>query len=436
MSDADGHHWFIDAWAVLDGYAFASFRRPDSLDTDVTLFVAPPYFEPEAVASLATALGATRGHFQEGFRGTDGGEVAFGTLGEVIEAIRRGYRAGGLDIDGTALPGVRTPPIEPDGGGAAIQPAELVTPEMRDLWPSVHAVLLDDSTSPARDKQLESLLARLVETSLPKLVPKFIGYAAVTQLAILAEPGPERSERARDACAWIDKVRGLGVHVNIDTDNSSVTVSLMGAPDGFVWTAPWLDKLPHELRVFLHPIMYRTSGALVSDFRVPFTVPIAPAFQAGTGKIRYPPIPTLGHLMAAASADRQYVRALDAMHQIVPLLMLGLVQLPAQALPYPGLPRLPGTAESREMCGRAAAWLVRALPSGILRNHPTESAIHGLVSDLLTRSNGEDEGTPAPLSPHPGPAPRSPGRRVRLPGAVVPPMILELRPSAQQTLLD
>jgi hypothetical protein len=112
-------------------------------------------------------------------------------------------------------------------------------------------------------------------------------------------------------------------------------------------------------------------------------------------------------LMAAAAADRLYVQALDAMHQLVPLLVLALVQLPPAALPYPGLPRLPETAERREICEQAAAWLVRVLPSGILHDHPAEYAIHQLVLSLLTRSNDDDEGTPAPLST-PQPAPEGP----------------------------
>ncbi|MBP8116445.1 MAG: hypothetical protein KAY09_01820 [Nitrospira sp.] len=413
-------YWFIDAWAVLDGYAFASFRRPDSLDADVALFVAPPYFEPEPVASLATALGATRGHFQEGFR-TETGEVAFGTLEEVIETIRRAYRAGGLDIDGTPLQAVRPPPIEPPSSSAALKPADLVTPEMRNAWWSLHETLLDTSTGPAREKEIQSLLSHLLQASLPTLVPKFIGYATLTLLSMMIEAGPERSTRVREACAWIDRARGLGVRVDVDTEHDRVVVFLMGTSDGFEWAAPWLRQLPQELHSYLHPIAYRTSGALVSDFQIPFTVPIVPAFQARGVKIDYPEVPTLGHLMAVATADRLYMLTLDAMHQLVPLLVLGLIQLPPAALPYPGLPLLPETAESRETCDRAAAWLARALPSGILRDHTAEDAIHQLVIRLLTRSNDDDEGTPAQRSsPHIGP--QGPGAvsdskvRVRLMG--------------------
>ena len=46
-------NWFIDAWSVMDGYAFASRRTSDSLQADAVFFVGPPYFEPEPVASLA-----------------------------------------------------------------------------------------------------------------------------------------------------------------------------------------------------------------------------------------------------------------------------------------------------------------------------------------------------------------------------------------------
>ena len=111
MND-DNRNWYIDAWAVLDGYAFASLRSPDSIEASVTFFVAPPYFEPEPVASLATALAATRGHFQEGFRhGED--EVLFDSLEQVIETVRRAYRAGGLDLNRHAAHTV-PPPLKPD----------------------------------------------------------------------------------------------------------------------------------------------------------------------------------------------------------------------------------------------------------------------------------------------------------------------------------
>jgi len=405
MSDIDELHWFIDAWAVLDGYAFASFRRANSLGADVVLFVAPPYFEPEPVASLATALGATHGHFQEGFRDEAGIEIAFETLEQVIETIRRAYRAGGLDIDGgSPLQAVRVPPVEPPGSGAAVHPAELVTPEMHEVWSSLRAILLGTSTGTTREQEIEPLLVTLLQASLPKLVPKFVGYATLILLSTILESGPERSARVREACAWIYRARSLGVHVDVRTQDERIVVSAIGATSEFEWVVPWLRQLPNRLSSHLHPIAYSTSGALIDDFQIPFTVPIVPAFQAPS----YPQIPTLGHLMAAATADHLYMRALYAMHQFAPLLVLGLVQLAPVVLPYPSLPLVPETAESREVCKRVAAWLVRALPSGVLYNHPAEDAIHKLVLSLLTRSNDDGEGSPMQFKP-PKPAPLSPG---------------------------
>src|SRR5215213_7974685 len=111
MSDP---RWYIDAWSVVDGYAFASLRREASLDAEVTFFVAPPYFEPEPVATLATALAATRGDFQEGFWSGEG-EIPFETQEQLIEAVRRAYRVGGIDIEGTPVP-LAPPPFETPGG--------------------------------------------------------------------------------------------------------------------------------------------------------------------------------------------------------------------------------------------------------------------------------------------------------------------------------
>jgi hypothetical protein len=124
-------------------------------------------------------------------------------------------------------------------------------------------------------------------------------------------------------------------------------------------------------------------------------VPIAAVFQAGRG--RYPTIPTLGHLMAAATADRRYVYALESVHEIVPLLVLALVQVSPAASPHPVFPPRRGTPEGHDVCERAASWLARALPSGMLDRHDAEQALHDLTVSLLGWGDEDDgdEGTPA-----------------------------------------
>ena len=382
MKTGDRQQWFIDAWAVLDGYAFASLRAPDSIDAEVTLFVSPPYFEPEPVASLATALAATRGHFQDRFLDEDGREIAFPTLAQLIETIRRAYRAGGLDLDGgAALPGVPTP-REPGRAAGAAHPADLVDPEMEAVWSKLQPVLLDDSLSREREEYLRRLLARLLECAMPALVPKFIGNAAVHMLARLSGAAGSRRELAREAMAWIAKARSIGVDVFVQREEEAILVSvvLTGSPSGFAWPVD-LDDVPDSVLHSMDPSGSFLRDASGSEVYLPFTVPIDAVFQDAQ---RYPGIPTLGHLLAAATADRRYVKAIESAHEIVPLLVLALTQLPFDGQAYAAFPLLKGTPECRETCARAARWLAAALPSGMLEGHPAEEAVHALVVRLLT----------------------------------------------------
>jgi len=405
LTDTTKNLWFIDAWAVLDGYAFASRRPPKSIDAEVIFFVAPPYFEPEPVASLATALAATRGHFQEGFRDAEGAEIGFATLDQVIEAIRRGYRAGGLDLGGGGL-AVPSPaePLEPAGGAGFIHPSELVDNEMRKTWTELRSELTSTATGVEHENRLQQWLVPLLERAMLQLVPKFVGYAAVGMLVRLARTTHGRSAATREVCAWIDKARALGVDVWVSLQNPpSVSASVVGAATGFGWPTPQLAALPGEVLQFLGSPLHQSDNAQVSDVDLLFNVPIADVFQAGSAASRYPMVPTLGHLMAAATADRRYVHTVESAHQIVPLLVLALLQVPDAALPHPAFPPRSGTSEGHDLASRAASWLARALPSASLHGHPAEEALHALTFHLLRGDHDDegDDGTPArPIAPN------------------------------------
>jgi hypothetical protein len=111
--------WFIDAWAVRDGAAFASNREPDSIEATNTVFLSVPALEPIPVGRITTALSATRYCFQEGFRDENGREIGFDNLAQVRELVRRAYLASGLGPGGTAAPAVALPAPEPGGTGGA-----------------------------------------------------------------------------------------------------------------------------------------------------------------------------------------------------------------------------------------------------------------------------------------------------------------------------
>jgi hypothetical protein len=122
--------WCVDAWAVRDGAAFASRREAEAREAENTVFIAVPDLEPVPVGRRSTALSATRRNFQTGLRNLDGTEIAFESLEQIAELVRRGFLAAGLGPGGSAVPtpGGRPPPEgdgekretpdRPQGGGA------------------------------------------------------------------------------------------------------------------------------------------------------------------------------------------------------------------------------------------------------------------------------------------------------------------------------
>jgi len=107
--------WHVEAWAVRDGMAFASFRPTNDIRrTERTVFIGVPGLEAVPLGRVSPALWATRVNFQDGFHNEDGDEIGFASLAEVKELVRRGYLAGGI---GPGPGGGEGPPPEkpPDG---------------------------------------------------------------------------------------------------------------------------------------------------------------------------------------------------------------------------------------------------------------------------------------------------------------------------------
>lgn len=129
----DPNPWYIDAFDPIAGFCFASNRSADlNGDPDLDLpglYLAPPLFQPEAVASRGIAFAAARGSFQLGLF-LDEAEVAFQTLDSLIEFVRRCYLSGGR-TDGS---GGRDPwpvPRRPD-----VDMGERRFPDFRDFGES------------------------------------------------------------------------------------------------------------------------------------------------------------------------------------------------------------------------------------------------------------------------------------------------------------
>jgi hypothetical protein len=118
-------HWYIDALDTRAGMGLATYRDAD-LNTDSVdlgrpaVFIGPPFFKGESVASRAIGFAATRGSFQLGLF-LNNGEVAFPTLQGVCEFLRRVYvSSGGGDTDSGIGPAPLVP--NPESGGGEFPP--------------------------------------------------------------------------------------------------------------------------------------------------------------------------------------------------------------------------------------------------------------------------------------------------------------------------
>ncbi len=104
--------WFVDSIDRRAGIAFA-VETPSDLysetDERAICFIAPPDFEPQPIASRALALGASKQGAEPGVL-VDGVNVAFGSLSDIVEFVRRGYGASGGGDGG----GDDGPPPTPD----------------------------------------------------------------------------------------------------------------------------------------------------------------------------------------------------------------------------------------------------------------------------------------------------------------------------------
>lgn len=131
--------WHIDALDALGGLGYAAFRRSDlagdeDLQVDVpSVFVAPPDFEPIQLSNRGPGLAASRQSFQIGLF-VNKLEVAFPTLPDLTEFVRRCYlRGGGGD---TPADDGGVPPLPADGG-PPIGPIEWVYPGEIPSMPSI-----------------------------------------------------------------------------------------------------------------------------------------------------------------------------------------------------------------------------------------------------------------------------------------------------------
>lgn len=120
--------WFIDAMDARGGLAMATQRPSEHgldalVDTGASVFISPPAFVPEYIASRSIGFALTRSRGQAGLF-SRGREVPFDSLAAVTEFVRRSYLRG-AGGDGTGENGGSAPPPSPDGGEPSEPPEGL-----------------------------------------------------------------------------------------------------------------------------------------------------------------------------------------------------------------------------------------------------------------------------------------------------------------------
>lgn len=135
--------WYVDAIDPIGGLCFASRRIADlEQDADLDLvgvYISPPQFQPEQVASRAISFSAARGGFQLGLF-LDAAEVGFPSLPSLVEFVRRCYISGGR-TDGAGGRGPLPVPPRPGGGKGGFEPLDLFEREGAGAFADVMKVL-------------------------------------------------------------------------------------------------------------------------------------------------------------------------------------------------------------------------------------------------------------------------------------------------------
>jgi len=218
--------WYIDALDPRAGMGLATYREPD-LNTDTVdlgrpaVFIGPPFFQAESVASRAIGFAATRGSFQLGlFSGDDenNGEIAFSSLQGVCEFIRRVYvSSGGGDTDSGISPAPVLPnpetgggelPPPPEGGGSVTRRMLVFTSQMsEDIADISQSSLLSSKPtqlSRREGKYKESLLATLGSLT---DVDTLLAYGCAVLLEELIQRIPSSTG---DRGTWMKSMMNLG----------------------------------------------------------------------------------------------------------------------------------------------------------------------------------------------------------------------------------
>jgi hypothetical protein len=210
--------WHIDAWDSRAGRAFLCRRPPgglDDLDLDqATIFVCPPFFQPEPLASRAPGFSASRGSFQAGLF-VDGAEVGFATLEDAIAFVRRGYNSHGSEPHPGAPAMRREGPLSGGGSDLAFELPELPTSSaFARIDEGIAAQIADfiaASAQAQRGKPAKVVKWELLKPALSEDIEKPLILAGLSLMTEMLRRFPEGGPAP--AISWATKAHELGMQL-------------------------------------------------------------------------------------------------------------------------------------------------------------------------------------------------------------------------------
>lgn len=347
--------WFIQSWAAFDGYAFASHSnyhfaadgdaaadRRTYLDPDRVVFLGPPHFTPVPVR-YATALAASRGPFQDGFADSNGVEVAFETIDQVIELVRRAYVAGGANLQ---------PPPGGDQLSEETEPPE-PTPEQTVAEARAWNGWLARAAAIRTRRDRQDWLGNFHLMSSAPLIGS-LGAFCRNSLTALAGRLPFQRDAATPA--EMDLV---------------VWWSLVTEMLGFVRGTPhWMPPWPYYGYPMPAAFGADLEASVLSGLlhRIPCPDPGPHGFAS------------LGQHLCAATSDKQYLASLSSLELALPMLTAAFAIAAARSwaarLPSPG-------SDGSVVRARGLYWLANQFPDGTLDAIPAAGAA---ITTVLARS--------------------------------------------------
>jgi hypothetical protein len=330
--------WYMESWSVTDGLAFASERTEDGTVVNV-VFLAPPYWSPVAVANVSTAWAAHRASFQRGFFDAEGeNEIAFASLAEIREALRRAYLASGYGTfpSGEGGEGGEIAPLPGGDGGEG-------GGRFNEIAERLSSVVDADSRQALADSLQTFYRREAASSEMPASLARYVS-SQTQQAARLAEMGG-KAERHFFAALTRASVYVLGDY-------------------SYEPPYPWWWWTMHRTN---------PSSILTMIFRMPI--------RRHNGRVEM-----LGDHLALAASSRAYLSSIRRPADLLPLFLGALFISAANDVPWYGVPL------RQDMVDEACRWLAANVPGVIRDDHPASALLEQFVITM------RDEG-PAAVRP-------------------------------------